>query len=124
MADKKIILAVDDMPENLTLIHFLLKKDFDVRLARSAEQALSLLENTAVDLILLDIEMPRMSGFDFMEKFNENPEHKKIPVIFVTSHGSVDFINRAINHGGRDYIVKPIRSDILRNKINALLQDK
>ncbi|MDR0463658.1 MAG: response regulator, partial [Treponema sp.] len=66
MADKKIILAVDDMPENLMLLGSLLESYFDVRLAKSADMAMNVLNKTKVDLILLDIVMPEMLGFDFM----------------------------------------------------------
>jgi CheY-like chemotaxis protein len=122
MADSKTILAVDDMPENLTAIRTILQDYFDLRLARSAKMALALLENTKVDLILLDIEMPSMSGFQFLEKmFQDHPENKKLPVIFVTSHADSDIITQALNAGARDYIVKPIKAEVLLKKIDAII---
>ncbi|MDR0442031.1 MAG: response regulator [Treponema sp.] len=122
MAGKKIILAVDDMAENLTLLRSMLEKHFDVRLAKSGNMALTLLENTRVDLILLDIEMPGMSGFEFMKNFHiQKPENKKVPIIFVTSHASTDLIAKAIKEGGKDYVVKPINPDVLYKKIDALI---
>ncbi|MDR0731376.1 MAG: response regulator, partial [Treponema sp.] len=89
MTDKKqIILAVDDMPVNLAVIRDILQNDFDMRLSKSARGALALLNSVKVDLILLDVEMPEMSGFEFLDKIKNNAEHpelKDIPVIFITS---------------------------------------
>ena len=122
MQGKKIILAVDDMAENLTIIRTMLGDFFDVRLAKSASLALTMLANTTVDLLLLDIEMPGMSGFEFLKAAREkDPEFFKTPVIFVTSHASSDFIDQAINAGARDYIVKPIREEVLFKKIDSLI---
>jgi putative two-component system response regulator len=122
MADSNIILAVDDMPENLTAIRSILQDYFELRLARSAKMALALLENTSVNLILLDIEMPGMSGFQFLEKmYQDHPENKKLPVIFVTSHADSDIITQALNAGARDYIVKPIKPEVLLKKIDAII---
>jgi putative two-component system response regulator len=122
MGDKKIILAVDDMPENLMLLGSLLEAYFDVRLAKSADMALSLLAGTKVDLILLDIVMPEMSGFDFLTILRERESpNKKTPIIFITSFADLDVIGRAIKLGARDYIVKPIVAETLYKKIDAVI---
>jgi putative two-component system response regulator len=122
MADKKIILAVDDMPENLMLLGSLLEDFFDVRLAKSADMALTLLGGSRVDLILLDIVMPEMSGFEFLNILRERESpNKKTPVIFITSHADLDVIGRAIKLGARDYIVKPIVAETLYKKIDAVI---
>ncbi|MDR0498066.1 MAG: response regulator [Treponema sp.] len=119
---KRIILAVDDMPENLTLIRSMLEEHFDVRLAKSGNMALNLLDNTQVDLILLDIEMPGMTGFEFLKNYHiQKPENKRTPVIFVTSLASTDMIAKAVSGGGKDYIVKPIKPEVLLKKIDALI---
>jgi putative two-component system response regulator len=122
MAEKKIILAVDDMPENLMQIGSLLEDYFDVRLAKSADMALSLLSGVKVDLILLDIVMPEMSGFAFLDllRTRESP-NKKTPVIFITAHADLDIIGRAIKLGAKDYIVKPIVAETLYKKINSVI---
>lgn len=112
---KKIILAIDDVSLNLLSTKSLLSKYFDVRVAKSGELALFILGSTKVDLILLDIEMPGMSGFDFMKIIGEIPEVKDTPVIFVTAHATESIISRAVECGAKDYIVKPInRSDLYR----------
>jgi putative two-component system response regulator len=126
MGDRKTILAVDDMSENLTAMRSILHDFFDVRLAKSAKMALTLLQNTKVDMILLDIEMPGMSGFEFLEQQKSQvnarlPANNDIPVIFVTSHASTEFINRAINSGAKDYLVKPIRKDVLLKKVEGVI---
>jgi putative two-component system response regulator len=121
---KKIILAVDDMPMNLTAIRTILHNDFDIRLAKSAKTALAMLNTVKADLILLDIEMPEMSGFEFLEYLRttaEYPEYRRIPVIFVTSHATEDFIARAASSGAEDYVVKPIVPAVLLEKVNAVI---
>jgi len=122
MSDKKIILAVDDMPENLMQLGSLLESYFDVRLARSADMAFNVLNKTKVDLILLDIVMPEMLGFDFLNLLRSgNSVNKKTPVIFVTSHADIEIIGRAIKAGAKDYIVKPIVAETLYKKINSVI---
>ncbi|MDR1898688.1 MAG: response regulator [Treponema sp.] len=119
---KKIVLAVDDMPMNLATIRTILRNDFDIRLAKSPGMAFTMLGTVKPDLILLDIEMPEMSGFEFLNQLRNNPEHpeyKNIPVIFVTSHETPDFIDRAVSIGAEGYVVKPITPTILLKKVNS-----
>jgi CheY-like chemotaxis protein len=120
-SNRKIILAVDDMSMNLRTIKVSLEKFFDIRLAKSGELALSILRTTRVDLILMDIEMPDMSGFEVLEFIKKLPELKEIPVIFVTSHVSTDLITKALRSGARDYIMKPFEPDVLLRKVYAAL---
>jgi PleD family two-component response regulator len=120
-SNRKIILAVDDMSMNLRTIKVSLDKFFDVRLAKSGELALSVLKTTRVDLILLDIEMPEMSGFEVLGFIKKLPELKDIPVIFVTSHVSTDLITKALKSGARDYVMKPFEPDVLLRKVYAAL---
>lgn len=117
MADKKIILALDDVTMNLMLVKEALSKDFDVRIAKSGEMALYVLGSAKVDLLLIDIDLPGMSGFDFLEHVREIPMTKDIPAIFVTAHTTSGFILRAKNMGAVDYIAKPIQSDVLYQKV-------
>jgi CheY-like chemotaxis protein len=122
-AEKKIVLAVDDMPVNLAAIKNILCNEYDVRPVKSAKTAFLLLDTIRPDLILLDIEMPEMSGFEFYELMKNSPgrlELKDIPVIFVTSHGTEDVIARAMSSGARDYVVKPVDPAALLKKVGAL----
>jgi putative two-component system response regulator len=121
MAEKKVVLAIDDVSMNLRTVRVVLEKEFDVRLAKSGELALSMLGNTKVDLILLDIEMPGMSGFEFLDRIQKRPVLQDIPVIFVTSNTGREFIVKASAYGARDYIKKPIRPDLLVQKVRDVL---
>jgi putative two-component system response regulator len=120
---KKIILAVDDLATNLAKIKEILDDEYDVRLAKNAQMALSMLNRIDVSLILMDIEMPGMTGFDFMRERAKNDHNKSdIPVIFVTGHASKEFVVRAAHAGARDYIAKPFDAETLRRKVkNALI---
>lgn len=118
---KKVVLAIDDVSMNLAIVKNLLSKHFDVRVAKSGELALFILGSVKVDLILLDIEMPGMSGFEFVDIMREIPDVKDTPIIFVTSHATVEIIGRASQAGARDYVVKPIDQQVLLRKVfNAL----
>jgi signal transduction histidine kinase/CheY-like chemotaxis protein len=122
--EKKIILALDDMPLNLTAIRTILRDDFDVRLTKSPIAALTMLNTVKVDLMLVDIEMPEMSGFEFVDRLRNNPEdpeQKNIPVIFVTSHETPDVLER-IASCGAGYVVKPVIPRILLEKIKSTLE--
>jgi PleD family two-component response regulator len=118
---KKIILAVDDLPSNLTKVKEILSDTYDVRLAKNAPMALSMMNRMDVDLVLLDIEMPGMSGFDFMKELGEDDPRSKVPVIFVTSHASREFVIRAVQAGAKDYIAKPFNRETLRKKVSDVL---
>jgi putative two-component system response regulator len=121
LENQKIILAVDDMPTNLQILQSLLSDEFSVRLAKSGQMALSALARIQVDLILLDIEMPGLSGFDVMNELQKNPDLRDIPVIFVTAHATRDFIARAAKVGAKDYLVKPFDPQALREKVRYVL---
>jgi DNA-binding response OmpR family regulator len=118
---KKIVLAVDDMSLNLRTIKITLDKYYDVRVAKSGEQALSILGNSPVDLILLDIEMPGMSGFETLDLIKIQPNGENVPVIFVTSHVSTELITKALKRGAKDYIMKPFEPEVLIRKVYAVL---
>jgi PleD family two-component response regulator len=121
---KKIILAVDDMPPNLTAMRTILSHDFDIRLVKSAGTALVMLNTVKVDLMLVDIEMPEMSGFELVDRMRNNPEHpeqKEIPVIFVTSHETPDMVEQVVSRGA-GYVVKPVVPRVLLEKVISTLE--
>jgi DNA-binding response OmpR family regulator len=118
---QKIILAVDDLPSNLTKIKETLGSMYDIRLARNAPTALSMMNRVNVDLVLLDIEMPGMSGFDFMDTWREDESKSRVPVIFVTSHATEEFVVRAARAGAMDYITKPFKPHVLLTKVYGIL---
>ena len=122
MAAKRIVLVVDDMTENLTLMRSMLQDYFDVRLAKSGRMAISLLESLKIDLVLLDIEMPGMSGFELIRRIRSyDTPNKKTPIIFVTSHADLDYIHEAVMAGVKDYILKPVNAEALHKKIGSVI---
>lgn len=121
MEKRKIILVVDDSAANLQLCKGLLSSEYDVRLAKSGKLALTALARVRPDVILLDIEMPDMTGFEVMDEISKDNALKDIPVIFVTSHASEQLVYKAVGYGAVDYVVKPFSPDILRTKIKSAL---
>jgi CheY-like chemotaxis protein len=117
---KPVILAVDDMPLNLTAIKTILQHDYDIRLAKSPVAALTMLETVRVDLALVDVEMPEMSGFEFVERLRNSGGQGGLPIIFVTSHETPDIVGR-IASSGAGYVVKPVIPGALLEKVRAAL---
>jgi CheY-like chemotaxis protein len=120
---RKVILAVDDMIISLNITKKALEDTFDVCLAKSTEMASMILKTNKVDLILLDIEMPEMSGLEYIAQLRQTPQCRDIPVIFVTSHATKEFFIQAMNSGAKDFIVKPFSKDTLMEKIRIVLGD-
>lgn len=121
--DSNKILIVDDTTENLTLIRGLLKDDYHVIFAKSGERALKLCsEETPPDLILLDIMMPEMDGFEVLRRIRENPMTEHIPVIFVTALSQHEDEIKGFEFGAIDYIKKPIQPAIMKLRIKSLLE--
>jgi CheY-like chemotaxis protein len=109
---------VDDVSEMLLTIKLILKDQYELCLAKSADAAKQVLTRTGVDLILLDIDMPEMNGFEFLAWLRGSGEWQDIPVIFVTATATREFITRAIAAGARDYIAKPVRPTVLLKKVD------
>lgn len=118
------ILAVDDNPSNLTLINGILSDTYKVYPVDSGAMALKFLSKRRPDLILLDVEMPVMSGTDLLRSLKSNPDLSGIPVIFLT--GTIDLESEASAYtlGAADYIHKPINGVILRHKVKLHLELK
>ncbi|MDL2238176.1 response regulator [Christensenellaceae bacterium OttesenSCG-928-K19] len=116
-AQKSSILVVDDDPTNLKLVNEILKGDYKVFLAPSGERALVFLETRIPDLILLDLEMPGMNGYDVIKKLKQTPAWKDIPVIFLTGQEGRDKEQEALDLGAVDYVLKPITVGILRSRV-------
>jgi len=106
---KKVILAIDDNAIQLKLFQRNLAKYYDVRLVKSASDALGLIRELSVDLILLDIEMPSVSGFEFLHDLRKIPKYMHTPVIIVTGHSEPEFLESARNSSAADVLIKPVR---------------
>jgi CheY-like chemotaxis protein len=118
--EKKTLLAVDDMPASLATIKTILQDQFKLKLCESAQAAMHTLGREKIDIILLDIEMPDISGFDFLKQLRDAPETRSIPVIFVTSYATPGFIEQAIASGVDGYVVKPFVPEVLIKRINDI----
>lgn len=115
------ILIVDDEPANLKVMRQILQEEYRLSFARSGQDALALLEQEPADLILLDIMMPEMTGFEVCERLKSQAETAHIPVIFVTAlRDSIDEEN-GFALGGVDYIVKPVVPAIVRARVKTHL---
>lgn len=119
------ILIVDDTPENLTVLGELLQPAYRVRAANSGRRALQIaLSAPHPDLILLDVMMPEMDGYDVLEELRASPATRNIPVIFVTAMDGTDDEERGLDRGAVDYITKPIRPSIVLARIRTQLELK
>ena len=121
MGDKKKIVAVDDNPENLGVLKSTLKEKYTVFPVLSAVEMFELLEHVKPDLILLDVEMPGMSGHEAAEKLKADGNLKDIPFIFLTSRDDEASIQKGLGLGAVDYIPKPIDVSILFGRIEKHL---
>ena len=116
------VLVVDDQEPNVQLVcGFLLDEGYEVIPATSGAQALQRLESQLPDLILLDIFMPGMDGFTACKKIRQKPECAFLPVIFLSAADDAEFIVRALESGGVDYITKPFRKAELIARVRTHL---
>lgn len=116
------ILVVDDEPLNLKLAAQTLKDNYTVLVARSGEEALEYLKTRTVDLILLDIVMNGMSGFEVAETLRSTLSTSNIPIIFLTADSTPETIIKAFNSGAVDYITKPFRPEEMSVRVNNRVQ--
>lgn len=118
---KKKILVVDDTEFNRDLVVQLLEEDYDMVIAENGEEALTVTEQERPDLILMDLGMPVMDGWEATRRLKANDELKNIPVIAVTSHAMVGDELEARKAGCDDYLPKPIDEDLLIKKIKNFI---
>jgi putative two-component system response regulator len=121
---KKTILVIDDVSETLHAVKAVLNDRYEVRVARSGELAESILHNIFVDLILLDIEMPGESGFEYLERLKKNPVTQHVPVMFLSSHGEPEVVFYASRLDIKGYIKKPVAPQILKQRVHDVLYKK
>lgn len=119
------ILIVDDNSNNLKVVAGVLKGvGYNLRMAKSGKQALGVLDKTIPDLILLDIQMPEMDGFETCLKIKENESLIDIPIIFLTANTDAQSISRAFEVGGVDFVTKPFNSNELLARIETHIKLK
>jgi CheY-like chemotaxis protein len=122
MPDKKIVLAIDDLPMDLAVFENILCPLYELKISTSAPQAFAILKDTTPDLILLDIEMPGMSGFEFLHEIRKRPKTMSTPVIVVTAHDEEGFAVHAVNQGANKTLIKPVNPAYLLDMVSNLLE--
>ena len=118
----KRILMVDDVATNLICAAEVLKSSYDITMARSGKEALLLLKGMTPDLILLDINMPEMDGYQVMEKLKENPDTSEIPVVFLTAELDQESEVKGLKMGAMDFLRKPFEPEVMKSRIDNILQ--
>jgi CheY-like chemotaxis protein len=119
-AEKPLLLLVDDSAENLQVLNALLKDDYRLKLAKSGAKCLEIAQqHPQPDLILLDIIMPEMDGFQTCEALKSSPQTSAIPVIFLTALNEVADETKGFRVGGSDFITKPFNPDIVKARIRT-----
>ncbi len=124
MQKKKTILAVDDVPLNLDLLTDILDPFYNVSATVSGKDALEILKKNTPDLILLDIMMPEMDGYEVCSRIKDTDEWKNIPIIFLTAKNETEDIVRAYEAGAADYLSKPFNPPELLARVKAHLEIK
>src|SRR5476651_2748512 len=123
--NKPTILVVDDTPDNIDLLCAVLEQDYRTKIAVNGERALKIANGDAKpDLILLDIMMPGMSGYDVCKELKANPATRDFPVIFVTAMSETVDEQLGLGLGAADYITKPISAPIVLARIKTQLSMK
>jgi diguanylate cyclase (GGDEF)-like protein len=115
--ERATILLVDDVPANLSLLSSILREDYRVQLATSGAKALELVAASLPDLILLDVMMPEMDGYEVCKRLKANPDTCDIPVLFVTARNQIEDEELGLTLGAMDYIHKPISPPIIKARV-------
>jgi len=122
MGTRGCILIVEDNPINLKLVRdILLYQNFEILVAPDGKSALEKVSENfnKINLILMDLKLPDVSGLDVIKKIKNNPEHNNIPIIVVSAHAMETDINKCIEAGCADYITKPINVQEFIKKITG-----
>lgn len=113
------ILIIDDSPVQADKLKSILEKDYDISTAHTAESGLEQVRNGNFSLVLLDVIMPEMDGFDLLKKLQEEVVTRQIPVILITSLSDAEDEERGLVLGAVDYITKPYHAPIVRARVNT-----
>ncbi|PWB54847.1 MAG: hypothetical protein C3F06_03485 [Candidatus Methanoperedenaceae archaeon] len=121
---KPQILIVDDDPVNIELLEGYLSKDYDILKAFDGNEALSIVEENPPDIILLDLIMPGINGYQVCKKLKDDPKTNHIPIVIVTSLHETEDRNKAIEAGADDFITKPFDIMELSVRVKSHLRTK
>jgi CheY-like chemotaxis protein len=120
--NKNSILIVDDENINILTLTHLLKPEYTVYAAKNGQYAVTVAKKQLPDVILLDIIMPEMDGYEVLSLLKKDEETRKIPVIFITGLVSAEDEKKGLDLGAADYIRKPLKDDIVIQKIRNQIQ--
>ena len=118
-AERASILVVDDQATNIQMLFALLGPFFDIRMATQGEDALKLVQTAPPDLILLDIQMPGLSGYDVCRQLQAHEDTRHIPIIFITAHESPEDETECFRLGAVDFITKPFNPDVVKARVRT-----
>jgi two-component system, OmpR family, alkaline phosphatase synthesis response regulator PhoP len=123
MNSKRKILIVEDEKDIADLIHFnIFKAGFDASLAMNGNEAIEKAKTFLPDLILLDLMIPEISGYEVCTILKENPTTKQIPIIILTARGTEEDIVKGLESGADDYLTKPFSPKVLIARVNAVFR--
>jgi len=111
------VLAVDDMPESLSFISNVLKNHFKVFRVTNGETALKVLNIQKIDLIILDIDMPVMSGFELAATVRKIQDYANVPIVFLSGNSTREYVAKAKKVGAADYLIKPTNYETLLSSV-------
>ena len=117
----RTVLVVDDAPANIQVLAGILKGRYRVRVATSGEKALAVVQKARPDLVLLDVIMPGIDGYQVCERLREDPATADIPVVFVSGNVTTDDRSRGEQVGGVAYLGKPVDADEILATIAGIL---
>jgi CheY-like chemotaxis protein len=120
----RILVVDDDFLNRLVLSTSLQEQDYEVAMAENGAQALDMLGSQAFDVVLLDLVMPELDGFQVLERMKGDSVQREIPVIVISALDEMESILRCIEMGATDYLPKPFDAALLRARLNASLADK
>jgi two-component system, OmpR family, alkaline phosphatase synthesis response regulator PhoP len=120
----KKILIVDDEPSIIVPLEFLMEQNnYEVKVADTGEKALDLIENFDADLILLDIMLPGIDGYEVCQKIRTNPKFKTIKIVFLSAMARTIDIAKGMGLTADDYITKPFSNSFVVDRVNELLKE-
>jgi DNA-binding response OmpR family regulator len=123
MSYKRIVLIDDELDMAKLLKMELELEDYRVDFASDGRQGLALINQVAPDLVLLDIMMPEMDGYEVLRQLKKEGRTQKIPVVFLTAKGLEQDIQKGLDLGAEDYIIKPVYPALLLRRIKSILRE-
>jgi DNA-binding response OmpR family regulator len=118
------ILIIDDNAMNRDMLSRRLEREgYEILCAANGREGLDAVGNSDIDLILLDILMPEMDGYQVLRELKGDPATARLPVIMLTAVNDVDSVKRCIDMGADDYLIKPFNSVLLRSRIESVIRD-